>query len=93
MPFKENKLNNFSARDDKSVRLHLFVDFFPILHFRSAYFQQIEEDVKNHANAIKEVKVKLSSFQTNDMAELVKFHKYVESRLEKLTDETQVYII
>ncbi|KAK3015529.1 hypothetical protein RJ639_006660 [Escallonia herrerae] len=57
---------------------------------RSAYFQQIEEDVKNHAKAIKEVKIALSSFQTSDMAELLKFHKYVESHLEKLTDETQV---
>ncbi|KAK3028500.1 hypothetical protein RJ639_038568 [Escallonia herrerae] len=57
---------------------------------RSAYFQQIEEDVKNHAKAIKEVKIALSSCQTSDMAELLKFHKYVESHLEKLTDETQV---
>ncbi|KAG8385587.1 hypothetical protein BUALT_Bualt03G0060700 [Buddleja alternifolia] len=57
---------------------------------RSAYFQQIEEDVKNYAGAIKEVKAKISSFQTSDMAELAKFHKYVESHLEKLTDETQV---
>ncbi|KAK2969844.1 hypothetical protein RJ640_030153 [Escallonia rubra] len=60
---------------------------------RSAYFQQIEEDVKNHAKAIKEVKIALSSFQTSDMAELLKFHKYVESHLEKLTDETQVWMV
>ncbi|CAK9152492.1 unnamed protein product [Ilex paraguariensis] len=57
---------------------------------RSAYFQQIEEDVRNHATSIKEVKVALSSFQTSDMAELIKFHRQVESLLEKLTDETQV---
>lgn len=57
---------------------------------RSSYFQQIEEDVKNYANAIKEVKAALISFQTTDMDEMVKFHKYVESHLEKLTDETQV---
>ncbi|KAI3456296.1 hypothetical protein Pfo_012959 [Paulownia fortunei] len=57
---------------------------------RSAYFQQIEEDVKNYAGAIKEVKTAISSFQTSDMTELLKFHKYVESHLEKLTDETQV---
>ncbi|GFY91844.1 hypothetical protein Acr_08g0002400 [Actinidia rufa] len=57
---------------------------------RSAYFQQIEEDVKNHAKAITEVKVAINNFQTTDMAELIKFHKYVESYLEKLTDESQV---
>lgn len=57
---------------------------------RSAYFQQIEEDVKNYAGAIKEVKTAISAFQTSDMNELQKFHKYVESHLEKLTDETQV---
>ncbi|XP_057497667.1 chromatin-remodeling ATPase INO80-like [Actinidia eriantha] len=57
---------------------------------RSAYFQQIEEDVRNHAKAITEVKVAINNFQTTDMAELIKFHKYVESYLEKLTDESQV---
>ncbi|GER36492.1 hydroxyproline-rich glycoprotein [Striga asiatica] len=57
---------------------------------RSAYFQQIEEDVKNYAGVIKEVKIKISSFETSDMTELLKFHKFVESNLEKLTDETQV---
>ncbi|KAL3820539.1 hypothetical protein ACJIZ3_006444 [Penstemon smallii] len=57
---------------------------------RSPYFQQIEEDVKNYSGAIKEVKAKISSFQTSDMKELTKFHKYVESHLEKLSDETQV---
>ncbi|CAH1448432.1 unnamed protein product [Lactuca virosa] len=57
---------------------------------RSSYFQQIEEDVTKYSDAIKEVKVALASFQTSDMNELIKFHKYVESHLEKLTDETQV---
>ncbi|XP_073056069.1 uncharacterized protein [Primulina eburnea] len=57
---------------------------------RSAYFQKIEEDVKNHAESIKEVKNAINSFQTSDMVELLKFYKYVESHLEKLTDETQV---
>ncbi|GKC14158.1 formin-like protein 5 isoform X1 [Tanacetum coccineum] len=57
---------------------------------RSSYFQQIEEDVKNYTDAIKEVKAALVSFQTTDMNELIKFHKYVESHLEKLTDETQI---
>ncbi|KAL2473618.1 uncharacterized protein Fot_49354 [Forsythia ovata] len=46
---------------------------------RSAYFQQIEEDVKNHSKSIKEVKAAITSFQTSDMAELIKFHKYVDS--------------
>lgn len=57
---------------------------------RSAYFQQIEEDVKNYEQTIKEVKSAINSFQTSDMTELLKFHKHVESHLEKLTDETQV---
>lgn len=57
---------------------------------RSSYFQQIEEDVRNHAESIKEVKVALNSFQATDMDGLIHFHKYVESILEKLTDETQV---
>ncbi|KAK1424687.1 hypothetical protein QVD17_20022 [Tagetes erecta] len=57
---------------------------------RSSYFIQIEEDVKRYANSIKEVKNALSSFQTTDMDVLIKFHKYVESHMEKLTDETQV---
>ncbi|KAI7734054.1 hypothetical protein M8C21_015034 [Ambrosia artemisiifolia] len=57
---------------------------------RSSYFQQIEEDVINYSNSIKEVKAALISFQTTDMDELINFHKYVESHLEKLTDETQV---
>lgn len=57
---------------------------------RSSYFIQIEEDVKNYANSIKEVKTTLSLFQTSDMAELIKFHQYVESHIEKLSDESQV---
>ncbi|KAH0691387.1 hypothetical protein KY289_018745 [Solanum tuberosum] len=57
---------------------------------RSAYFQQIEEDVKNHAKLIKEMKKAIASFNTSDMSELITFHNYVESHLEKLTDESQV---
>ncbi|PHU26357.1 hypothetical protein BC332_04689 [Capsicum chinense] len=57
---------------------------------RSAYHQQIEEDVKVHAKTIKEMKTTITSFQTSDMSELIKFHKTVESHLEKLTDESQV---
>ncbi|KAL6975816.1 hypothetical protein U1Q18_024612 [Sarracenia purpurea var. burkii] len=57
---------------------------------RSAYFQQIEEDVEKHAKSILDIKGAISSFRTNDMAELLKFHKYVEQLLEELTDETQV---
>ncbi|KAL8192497.1 hypothetical protein R6Q57_027682 [Mikania cordata] len=57
---------------------------------RSSYFQQIEEDVINYSDSIKEVKFALIAFQTTDMDELIDFHQYVESHLEKLTDETQV---
>ncbi|XP_041989399.1 uncharacterized protein At4g04980-like [Salvia splendens] len=57
---------------------------------RSAYFMQIEEDVKNYEAVIKELKTSIGSFQPSDMAELIKFHKHVESHLEKLTDEPQV---
>ncbi|XP_019169692.1 PREDICTED: uncharacterized protein LOC109165407 [Ipomoea nil] len=57
---------------------------------RSTYFLQIEEDVKNHASAIKEMKTAIATFQTSDMSELIKFHKHVESHLEKLSDESQV---
>ncbi|KAI3795821.1 hypothetical protein L1987_38481 [Smallanthus sonchifolius] len=57
---------------------------------RSSYFVQIEEDFKTYANSIKEVKAALSSFQTINMDELIKFNKYVESHMEKLTAETQV---
>ncbi|PHT56059.1 hypothetical protein CQW23_04545 [Capsicum baccatum] len=57
---------------------------------RSAYYQQIEEDVKVHAKTIKEMKTAITSFQTSNMSELIKFHKTVESHLEKLTDESQV---
>ncbi|CAA3026268.1 diaphanous homolog 1-like isoform X2 [Olea europaea subsp. europaea] len=57
---------------------------------RSAYFQQIDEDIENHARSINDVKSAITSFQTSNMAELIKFHQYLESHLEKLTDETQV---
>ncbi|KAI3937047.1 hypothetical protein MKX01_015262 [Papaver californicum] len=57
---------------------------------RSAYFQQIEEDVEKHAKTINEMKAALSSFQTKDMSELLKFHQYIEHHLEDLTDESQV---
>ncbi|KAK4340583.1 hypothetical protein RND71_039084 [Anisodus tanguticus] len=57
---------------------------------KSAYFQQIEEDVKNHSKTIMEMKKAIASFHTSDMSELIRFHNYVESHLEKLTDESQV---
>ncbi|KAM3700255.1 hypothetical protein ACJW30_05G084400 [Castanea mollissima] len=57
---------------------------------RSAYFQQIEEDVKKYAKSITELRSVISTFKTKDMAELIKFHKNVESILETLTDESQV---
>ncbi|XP_047310503.1 uncharacterized protein LOC124914072 [Impatiens glandulifera] len=57
---------------------------------RSAYFQQIEGDVKTHALAIEQVKIAINNFQVSNMDELLKFHIFVESHLEKLTDESQV---
>lgn len=39
---------------------------------------------------IEELRAAITAFETRDMAELVKFHRYVEQDLEKLTDETQV---
>ncbi|XP_034697654.1 uncharacterized protein At4g04980-like isoform X4 [Vitis riparia] len=57
---------------------------------KSSYFQQIEKDVKKHAKSIMEVKGAITNFQTKDMTELLKFHKYVESHLEDLIDEGQV---
>ncbi|XP_018860716.2 uncharacterized protein At4g04980 isoform X1 [Juglans regia] len=57
---------------------------------RSAYFQQIEGDVQKYAKPITELKSAIHTFKTNDMAELIKFHKNVESILEHLTDESQV---
>ncbi|KAJ0018571.1 hypothetical protein Pint_10664 [Pistacia integerrima] len=57
---------------------------------RSAYFQKIEEDVQKYAKPITELKSSISTFQTKDMAELLKFQKQVESLLENLTDESQV---
>lgn len=57
---------------------------------RSAYFQQIEEDVKKHSASILVMKTSLDSFETKDMKELLKFHQCMEQKLENLTDETQV---
>uniref|UniRef100_A0A7N2LQ36 Hydroxyproline-rich glycoprotein family protein n=2 Tax=Quercus lobata TaxID=97700 RepID=A0A7N2LQ36_QUELO len=57
---------------------------------RSAYFQQIEEDVQKYAKSITELRSVISTFKTKDMAELIQFHKNVESILENLTDESQV---
>lgn len=68
------------------IVIHNFVASF----IRSAYFQQIEEDVEKHAKTINEMKAALSSFQTKDMSELLKFHQYIELHLEDLTDESQV---
>ncbi|GMI77601.1 hypothetical protein HRI_001429400 [Hibiscus trionum] len=57
---------------------------------RSAYSQQIEDDVEKYAKSITELKTAISTFSTNDMTKLLKFHKHMESILENLTDETQV---
>ncbi|KAF6163144.1 hypothetical protein GIB67_025008 [Kingdonia uniflora] len=59
---------------------------------RSAYFLQIEEDVRTHAKTIVEMKTAINSYQSKDMADLFKFHKHVELQLEQLTDETQVLV-
>ncbi|KAK9681886.1 hypothetical protein RND81_10G035100 [Saponaria officinalis] len=58
---------------------------------RSAYFQQIEADVEKYGKSVKELQTTLTSFQTKDMDELFKFHKQVESVLEVLTDESQIF--
>ncbi|CAF1723871.1 hypothetical protein Bca4012_042503 [Brassica carinata] len=57
---------------------------------KSAYFQQIQEDVAKYMKSINELKVEITKFQTKDMTELLSFHRRVESVLENLTDETQV---
>ncbi|GKV45865.1 hypothetical protein SLEP1_g52897 [Rubroshorea leprosula] len=56
---------------------------------RSAYFQQIEEDVQKYAQLITELKSAIDNFKSKDMAELLEFHQRVESILEHLEDETQ----
>ena len=79
------------------ARQRTLVSYLPLISFfiflRSAYFLQIEDDVQKHAKTIVEIKTALTSFQTKDMAELIKFHNHVEQHLEKLTDETQVSLI
>ncbi|CAI0407384.1 unnamed protein product [Linum tenue] len=57
---------------------------------KSAYFQQIEEDVQTYAKDIAKLKTEISNFKTKDMTELVNFYHHVESILENLTDESQV---
>ncbi|WJX26582.1 hypothetical protein P8452_15484 [Trifolium repens] len=57
---------------------------------RSSYFQQIEEDVQKYTKHILELRCSITNFKTKEMTELIKFHKDVESVLEKLTDESQV---
>ncbi|XP_029125216.1 uncharacterized protein At4g04980 [Cajanus cajan] len=57
---------------------------------RSSYFQQIEEDVQKYTEQIIELRSSITNFKTKEMAELIKFHKEVESVLENLTDESQV---
>ncbi|XP_021740525.1 uncharacterized protein At4g04980-like [Chenopodium quinoa] len=57
---------------------------------RSTYFQQIEEDVRTHDKTIKGIQSSLSSFKTKDMDVLLMFYQEVESKLDVLTDESQV---
>ncbi|CAA7020794.1 unnamed protein product [Microthlaspi erraticum] len=57
---------------------------------KSPYFQKIEADVQMYKKAINELKTEITRFGSKDMAELQRFHRYVESVLEKLTDETKI---
>ncbi|KAM7264618.1 hypothetical protein ACFE04_002301 [Oxalis oulophora] len=57
---------------------------------RSGYFQQIEEDFQKYSKSVAELQREINSFQAKEKDELVKFHKHMESILEKLTDETQI---
>ncbi|CAH8383847.1 unnamed protein product [Eruca vesicaria subsp. sativa] len=57
---------------------------------KSPYFQKIEEDVQMYMKAINELKTEISTFKSKDMTELQRFHRYIESVLEKLTDERRV---
>ncbi|KAF7840247.1 uncharacterized protein G2W53_002545 [Senna tora] len=57
---------------------------------RSSYFLQIEEDVQKYTNQITVLSRSITTFKSNEMTDLVKFHREVESVLENLTDESQV---
>ncbi|KAL4313232.1 hypothetical protein GQ457_01G033340 [Hibiscus cannabinus] len=57
---------------------------------RSPFFKQIEEDVETHGKSILELKAAINSFETKDMAQLIKFQQDMEAILEVLTDESQV---
>lgn len=76
--------------EDTGRNLAINPNKFPSLFFRSAYFQQIEEDVQKYSNSITALKSSISTFKNKDMNELITYHKYVESILENLADETQV---
>ncbi|KFK43399.1 hypothetical protein AALP_AA1G121000 [Arabis alpina] len=56
----------------------------------SPYFQRIQADVQMYMKAINELKREISMFRNKDITELLTFHQYMESVLEKLADETQV---
>ncbi|KAF8029888.1 hypothetical protein BT93_E2338 [Corymbia citriodora subsp. variegata] len=57
---------------------------------RSEFFQKIETDVQTHGKMIMDLKAKINSFHAKDMVELLKFHNFIESHLNSLTDETKV---
>ncbi|KAI4312136.1 hypothetical protein MLD38_036982 [Melastoma candidum] len=57
---------------------------------KSAYHQQIESDVETYQKVIVALKDSINTFKTADMVELLKFHRFAESCLVKLTDESQV---
>lgn len=81
---KKGSGNNGAANGGQSM-----ADALAEMTKRSTYFKQIEEDVRNHAQTIKEIQASLSSFQTKDMDALLKFYHQVEFKLDVLTDESQ----
>lgn len=65
-------------------------DYIAEMTKRSKYHQQIEQDVQKYSKPITDLKSSISTFQTTDMDELVRFRTQLESVLDKLIDESQV---
>lgn len=76
--------------DQETLQSFAFETHCSSLFPRSAYFQQIAADVKQHAAAIQQAKAAIETFQTSDMAQLLSFRTNVETVFETLTDESQV---
>jgi DNA repair exonuclease SbcCD ATPase subunit len=81
---------DFSKTFDQETLQSLAFETPSSLFPRSAYFQQIAADVKQHAAAIQQAKAAIETFQTSDMAQLLSFRTNVETVFETLTDESQV---